>query len=639
MTKHVRTGIAFAFFLTSLGSAATLILNPRFVDHLTVGTVLFLVLPVVGGAFVGIVGGHQVLRLARVGSNEDIERAYELLWATLTGFLVFFGTLVFLPAFLGIFWPSETVRYGGAMIVAGGLCALGVVTIRHASHAFRPWMWALLLVLPTAVVVLGGTQWGRGTAPGSRVLVLAVPGLSWTVAEELIERGEMPHLEQLRRSGAWGDVHAPRPLLPPVVWTTVATGKTSEDHGVLSFSATSEDVRSRRIWEIFADRGWSVGLLGWPVTWPPRPVEGFVVPSHQDGGSETYPGELAFIPELAMREKTGRPRSWGRYCRFAFLGIRYGARLGTLIEAAGEILLDPLRGRDLDAARLFSKRKLRTKLYADYFVELRRRDPVDFAAYYTNIVHVAQSYFWKYHEPSAFSGISPDDISQYGESVHDAYRIVDDILGRVLAATSPNDLVVLVSDHGAEAAKDQSRPSLALRVEPALQQMRLKNAVEATNVGARTFIRPKPGHEGNQDRVLRLFETARLDGGDERIFDARIDDWGNVVVTVRQDARDRLSDVLLFQGGRCLAKDVVRTVEFQESARMKETGALVMAGSGVLPGRFDDASLIDLVPTLLVLNGLDLALDLPGEVIDGILPDSVHDRIPGFVATYDRPRQ
>jgi hypothetical protein len=637
MTQHVRTGTALALVFASLAAGASLILNPRFVDTLATGAFFFLALPLLAGAVLGPIVGHLLARLARAGSTEAPQRAYRLLWASLGGFAVFFGTLPFLPPYLSMFWSSETIRYGGAILVAGLLAWTVSQTLRHIAKGRWPWAWGLLLALPITVILAGGTEPGRGRVESARVVVLAFPGLSWSVAEDMIDRGEMPHLAELRDRGAWGDVRSPRPLLTPVVWTSVATGKESSEHGVMSFAATGRDVRSRRIWEVLEERGWSIGLFGWPVTWPPPAVDGFVVPAVSDVGTETHPHQLGFIRELAMNEKTRKRRTWGRYCGYAFQGVRYGAQLGTLMQAAGEIVLDPLRGRSLDAAQLFSKRKLRAQLNSDYFVELRRRRPVDFAAYWTNIIHVAQSYFWKYHEPESFEDISPEDIARYGDSVHDAYRIVDEFIGKILGSTTGDDLVVVVSDHGAEAASADQRQTLTLRVEPVLNQMRLKGAVEATNVGARTFFRMKPGQEGNQGRVQRFFDTARLDHGDFRAFHSHVDEWGNVVVTVRPEVVDHLNDTLLFQGGRCLVGEAIRAVELQESAQMKETGALVIAGNGVVPGRqFEGASLLDIVPTLLVLNGLDLAADLPGDVIYAALEDSYRDTIPGFVATYEK---
>jgi hypothetical protein len=69
---------------------------------------------------------------------------------------------------------------------------------------------------------------------------------------------------------------------------------------------------------------------------------------------------------------------------------------------------------------------------------------------------------------------------------------------------------------------------------------------------------------------------------------------------------------------------------------MREMGALVLAGKGVLPGRrIEQASLLDLVPTLLVLTEFDLAADMPGNVIESALAVPLTERLPGFVTTYE----
>lgn len=636
MLKSARAGIAIAFLFASLASAGSLILNPRFVDNFAMGVVLWWIAPVLGGLALALFVGPALRRLAEIGTNEDPIRATELLWATFTGFSVFIASLALLPPFLGIFSDSETVRYGGGLVLSIGLTALGVVTIRYVANRFRLWIWPLLLALPVACVLLGATESGRGRGSGSRVLIVAVPGLSWNVAEDLVERGDMPNLAELRKSGAWGELHSLSQPMTSAVWTTIATGKNPETHGVVGFQATADQVQTQRIWNIFEQRGWSVGLFGWPVTWPPPAVDGFVVPAVSDIGTETSPRELNFIRELAMSEKTRRARTWGRYCRYAFLGIRYGARLSTLVQVSETVSSDAIRGRSLDSAQLFTKRKLRAKLNSDYFIELRRQHPVDFAAFYTNIVHVAQSYFWKYHEPDAYEGISPEDIGRYGDSVFDSYRIVDGFLGKILADTGPNDLVVVLSDHGAEAQVESRPDQLTLRVEPILREMRLQAAIEATNLGARTYLRMKPGHESSRERVQRLFETARLGERDIRAFDSRLDEWGNVVVTVNPEVTNTVSDILLFQGGRCPISEVVRLVDLQESAQMKETGALVLAGQGVEPNtRVGTAELVDIVPTLLMLTGLDLATDLPGDVVYEALEESHRNRFPGVVATYE----
>ncbi|HMB68440.1 MAG TPA: alkaline phosphatase family protein [bacterium] len=635
MRKHVRAGIASALLGTSAFALGAMILNLRFVDDPRLGAFVFLVVPIVAGAVLGPVLGYWLDRLARVGSSEDPVRATELLWATVTAGLLFATTFVFLPSFLGIFESSEFVRYTGALLVAGGFAWMGARIARAAAHRFLPLLYPALLALPALVVLAPQTPWGA-PGPGSRVLVLAFPGLSWNVAEDLIERGEMPNLAELRRTGAWGDLHSNKGM-SSAVWTSIATGKPQESHGATGVNPLSNEVQSSRVWDILGDRGWKVGLFGWPVTWPPPEVDGFVVPSISDPGWDTHPRDLQFIRDLAIREKTGQARSWGIYCRFAFLGIQYGAHLSTLLEGGRNLAMAPFSGRELNASQLFSRRKLRARLNCDYFAEIRRRSPVDFAAFHSNIVHVAQAYFWKYHEPERFAEISDADIERYGDSVQDAYRMVDEFIGRVLEDSSRDDLVVVVSDHGAEALVEPGQ-RMTLRIEPMLTNLRLRGAVEATNVAARTYLRMKPGHDGTEDRVCRLFQTARLASADFKPFSARLDEWGNVEVRVNPRTASAPQDFVLFQGGRCLVRELVREVELSESAQVLETGAIVLNGRGVLPEEhFDDCGLLDIVPTLLVLTGMDLAADMPGDVLHSALDPRFRDAVPGMVATYDAP--
>jgi hypothetical protein len=629
--------VAVSLFWISIVATVAFALNPRFVDRAGLGVTFYLVLPVLGGGVLGLVLGRILRWLAGIGSSEDVPRAYELLWASVAGIAVFAATLPFLPPLLSLFHSSEMLRYGVGPLIAMGLGWLASITARYVCAHRRIWVWPLLAALPVVAILAGATPSGRGLAPGSRALILAFPGMSWTVAEELIERGEMPNLEVLRRGGAWGDVHSVQPYTTSAVWTSVATGRPAREHGILGVAAsTTQDVQTRRIWDIFAERAWSVGIFGWPVTWPPTATDGFVVPSVSDPGPDTWPPRLGFIRELAMNEKTRRRRTWGRYCRYAFLGIRYGVRLGTLSEAAGEILSDPLHGRTLNSAQIFTKRKLRAKLNSDFFVELRRKFEPDFAAYHTNIIHVAQSHFWKYHEPDSFGDVSREDIERYGGSVHDAYRLADAFIGKILADAAEDELVVVVSDHGAEAVPGDSHRNLTLRPEPLLREMRLKNAVEATNLGLRTYVRMRDGHEPDLDGVRRLFQTARLARADIQPFVTRLDEWGNMVVTIHPDVVPGSEDVVLFQGGRCPLDDLVRSMEFQESSRTVETGALVLSGRRVAPGtHFENADLLDLMPTMLALNEMDLAADLAGDVIQESLEEALRHRIPGVVATYE----
>ena len=95
--------------------------------------------------------------------------------------------------------------------------------------------------------------------------LVAVDGLEWSVALPLIEAGRMPQLDALMARGRAGRLESYAPAKSPVIWTTVATGKLPEDHGILDFTYldesdrhrlySSRDRRTKALWEIAGDAG------------------------------------------------------------------------------------------------------------------------------------------------------------------------------------------------------------------------------------------------------------------------------------------------------------------------------------------------------------------------------------------------
>ena len=55
-----------------------------------------------------------------------------------------------------------------------------------------------------------------------------------------MSEGKLPNLARLRQEGATGGCAAAQPLLSPVVWSTIATGKNPDQHGIGHFVAIDE---------------------------------------------------------------------------------------------------------------------------------------------------------------------------------------------------------------------------------------------------------------------------------------------------------------------------------------------------------------------------------------------------------------
>src|SRR5437867_3646754 len=146
---------------------------------------------------------------------------------------------------------------------------------------------ALGSLLTLALLTLGC----RSEPQRPRVLVLGLDGMDPQVVDLLMAEDKMPNFAKLRQEGAYGRLGSSPPLLSPIIWTTIATGKPPEQHGIGHFVAvndktgeqlpvTSEMRRVRAIWNIASDAGRRVGVVGCWATWPAETVRGTIVSDH-----------------------------------------------------------------------------------------------------------------------------------------------------------------------------------------------------------------------------------------------------------------------------------------------------------------------------------------------------------------------
>ena len=127
-----------------------------------------------------------------------------------------------------------------------------------------------------------------------RVIVLGLDGLDPATVDLLMSEGKLPNFAKLRQQGAYSRLQSRKPLLSPVVWSTIATGKTPDRHGIGHFVAmdqetgeslpvTSEMRRVKAIWNILSDAEKTVAVVGWWATWPPEEVNGAIISGSNDG--------------------------------------------------------------------------------------------------------------------------------------------------------------------------------------------------------------------------------------------------------------------------------------------------------------------------------------------------------------------
>lgn len=324
------------------------------------------------------------------------------------------------------------------------------------------------LVLAAAAAVGGVSCSGGGTprpqADGTassapKVLVLGLDGLDRRVLDRLGAEGRLPHLTRLRAEGAEGVLEARDPMLSPILWTTIATGRQPLDHGIVGFltvrDGRTEPVRSderrvRAFWNVASERDVPVGVLGWYATWPAEPVRGFLVSdrlgAHQVSGvSESrtglaYPADIE--PELVALWHEVEAAIGPDAIRRFFDG-------GTAF--------DPVRDLPADRRETFLGILRTTEFHRRALPALVARFRPEVAAVYFEGTD-AVGHLFAGAAPPPMPGIDPALAEAAAPAFDRFYEEIDAVVGEILAGVDPARTTVMVlSDHGFKTGSDRPR--------------------------------------------------------------------------------------------------------------------------------------------------------------------------------------
>ena len=138
------------------------------------------------------------------------------------------------------------------------------------------------------------------------VLVIALDGATFDLLDPWLAEGALPTLAGLMAAGTSGELGSTLPPVTAPAWASFMTGKNPGKHGVFDFFHTqptdldqyelvnSSHIRAKTLWEYLSEAQVRVGVLNVPLTHPPRPVNGYLVPGllSPDQGQTCYPPDL-----------------------------------------------------------------------------------------------------------------------------------------------------------------------------------------------------------------------------------------------------------------------------------------------------------------------------------------------------------
>ena len=301
------------------------------------------------------------------------------------------------------------------------------------------------------------------SAPNSRrLLLVGWDAADWQIIHPLVDAGLMPTLEGIINVGTIGNLASLSPMLSPILWTSIATGKRCYTHGVTGFAEPLPDqsgirpvgTRSRRckaLWNIISQSGRPSVVCGWQASHPAEPIRGamvsnlFCVPPANATPNE-WPIPAASVEPGALAEKLADLRVHPSEIE--------APPLQQLIPRAGELdQTDPLVRHRLG----FLARRLAEVISVHAVAtELLENEPWDFGAIYYECIDQVGHEFMSFHPPR-LPEISERDFELYREVMTGIYRFHDLMLGRLLELAGPDTHVLIVSDHGFESGNRRPR--------------------------------------------------------------------------------------------------------------------------------------------------------------------------------------
>jgi predicted AlkP superfamily phosphohydrolase/phosphomutase len=396
-----------------------------------------------------------------------------LMWRNLTAFALALGE------------PTAVALDRAALLLAAAATLFALLALLRLRAPGTPALWAPPFVLVAAASVAapiasraGGTRpplearpidtafAAARTESSTRVTLIAIDAASLDLVTRAAAEGRLPNFGRILDAGAVRHLATIRPTSPEAVWAAVATGKLSHKNGVRSSGTyhvagsendlqllpeycfahglerfgflsarphSSATVRVRTLWSIASTSGYSVGVVGWPLTQPASPVRGYLVSdmfqraaltaSGIEEPSSIYPVELHPAALAAMESAAD-------------------AAEAVVNASMGGASADP-DPRQENAARV-------DRINEAIAQSMARARPAQLTLTRFESLDPVGHYFLRYAVPSEFGDVTEDERRRLGGVLERHYALIDDAIGRAIAALGPEDLLLVVSGYGME---------------------------------------------------------------------------------------------------------------------------------------------------------------------------------------------
>ena len=259
-----------------------------------------------------------------------------------------------------------------------------------------------------------------------KLVVIGIDGAPFELIEQWAKSGDLPNMAKLIERGSFGVLRSTIPVHSPTAWASFITGLNPGQHGVFDFAQRDTDgyelrvvradhIPGRSLWRLLSDEEKKVAVINVPMTYPPEPVNGFLLSGlgTPDYSTYSYPPEMtAELNDAGYRVNK----------KFFFVPDRQDEWLQDIHE------ITEIRGQT-------TVRLLQEEMWDFAMVVFRNSD---------EICH----FFW-HHLDETHPDHDPDAAPRYKNAIRDLYQHIDKWVGEIVAVAGEETNIVVMSDHGA----------------------------------------------------------------------------------------------------------------------------------------------------------------------------------------------
>lgn len=285
--------------------------------------------------------------------------------------------------------------------------------------------------------------------PAKRVLLVGWDAADWRIIDPLIEAGRMPNLAAFLEGGVRGNIASLHPMLSPILWTSIATGKYGDRHQILGFTepdgdtgkvrpVTSTSRRCKALWNILSRNGLRSVVLNWFASHPAEHINGVILTDRYARPSGAFNQPWKHVPGTIYPERLVDDLNSLRIHPSQITR----EQVSHFVPHVDDVnpARDP-KGRKLVGmlARCASIHAAATALIED--------EDWDFFGIYLEEIDRFGHEFMEFRPPK-MPHVDGADFEKYRDTIDAMYVFHDMMLGRLLELAGDETTVIIASDHG-----------------------------------------------------------------------------------------------------------------------------------------------------------------------------------------------